>query len=101
MDCYAKTYAADGIAGFWVGAIPNIVRNSVINATELASYDQYKQMAMAVGMGDSLPTHIICSFGAGFNAVCVGSPVDVLKTRLMNKLPGDPANPLTMVAQIF
>jgi solute carrier family 25 uncoupling protein 8/9 len=39
MDCYRKTYAADGIKGFWVGAIPNIMRNSIINAAELASYD--------------------------------------------------------------
>jgi solute carrier family 25 uncoupling protein 8/9 len=39
MDCYRKTYAADGIKGFWVGALPNIMRNSIINAAELASYD--------------------------------------------------------------
>jgi solute carrier family 25 uncoupling protein 8/9 len=42
LDCYRKTYAASGIAGFWTGIIPNILRNSVINAAEIASYDQYK-----------------------------------------------------------
>jgi solute carrier family 25 (mitochondrial uncoupling protein), member 8/9 len=77
------------------------MRNSVINAAELASYDQYKQIALAVGMGDALPTHLFCSFGAGFNAVCVGSPLDVLKTRLMNKVPGDPTSPLTMITHIL
>lgn len=64
--------------------MPNIMRNSIINAAELASYDQFKQIAMANSVPDSLGLHIACSFGAGFNAVIVGSPVDVLKTRLMN-----------------
>jgi hypothetical protein len=98
MDCYRKTYAADGIKGFWVGAIPNIMRNSIISATELVSYDQYKQLATQMGFGDHLGTHIMCSFGGGFNAVMVGSPVDVLKTRLMNMQPGDPTNPFTMIS---
>jgi len=39
IDCYRKTYAAGGLPGFWVGIVPNILRNSVINAAEIASYD--------------------------------------------------------------
>lgn len=101
LDCYRKIIAADGILGLWVGVAPNIARNSIINAAELASYDQYKEIAVGLGYGDSLPLHIGCSFGAGFNAVCVGSPVDVLKTRLMNKVEGQPTNPFTMIAWIL
>lgn len=32
-----------------------------------------------------MPTHIACAFLTGFVVVCVGSPVDVLKTRVMNR----------------
>lgn len=39
IDCYKKTIAADGVKGLWVGVIPNIMRNSVINAAEIATYD--------------------------------------------------------------
>jgi hypothetical protein len=39
IDCYHKSYPAAGLAGFWVGIIPNILRSSVINAAELESYD--------------------------------------------------------------
>lgn len=46
IDCYRKIYAAGGITAFWTGIIPNILRNSVINAAEIASYDQYKQMLL-------------------------------------------------------
>jgi len=42
VDCYKKIIASDGITGLWVGVVPNIMRNSVINAAELASYDQFK-----------------------------------------------------------
>lgn len=39
IDCYKKSVAKDGVKGLWVGWAPNVVRNSVINAAELASYD--------------------------------------------------------------
>lgn len=39
MDCYSKIMKADGLKGFWVGWGPNVMRNSIINAAELASYD--------------------------------------------------------------
>jgi len=102
LDCYKKILAADGIAGLWVGVVPNIMRNSIINAAELASYDSYKQLAtQTLGMKDGLALHSLCAFGAGFNAVIVGSPVDVLKTRLMNKVAGQTTNPITMIGSIF
>jgi solute carrier family 25 uncoupling protein 8/9 len=39
-------------------------------------------------MEDSVACHIVCSAIAGFTACIVGSPVDVLKTRIMNAKPG-------------
>ena len=84
MDCYRKTIAKDGVKGLWVGVFPNMMRNATINAAELAAYDQFKQLALGAGAPNNLATHIVCAFGAGIAAVMVGSPVDVLKTRIMN-----------------
>jgi solute carrier family 25 uncoupling protein 8/9 len=39
LDCYKKVYAEAGIGGWWTGYAPNVFRNSIINAAELASYD--------------------------------------------------------------
>lgn len=39
MDAYSKIIKADGLVGLWKGLGPNIIRNSVINATELATFD--------------------------------------------------------------
>ena len=74
---------------------PNCIRNSVINAAELASYDQYKQMVLASGfLRDGIPCHLTCATMAGITACIVGSPVDVLKTRVMNAKQGMYKNPV-------
>lgn len=101
MDCYKKTFAKDGMKGLWVGWGPNVLRNSIINAAELAAYDQFKQMFLQVGMPDNILMHISCAFGAGFVACIVGSPVDVLKTRTMNIPIGSNLTPLGLVASMF
>ena len=86
LDCYKKIIAADGVKGLWIGIVPNIMRNSVINAAEIASYDQYKQMFLQyTRMPDDMRLHFLCGFMAGFTATCIGSPFDVIKTRMMNK----------------
>lgn len=46
-------------------------------------------------------THGLCAFGAGFVAVCFGSPVDVLKTRLMNATPGQKTGAFAIIAEMF
>lgn len=51
-------------------------------------------------MRDGVGLHITCAFLAGFNACVVGSPVDVMKTRLMNKQPGQPATVASLFAHI-
>uniref|UniRef100_A0A0A9YYM4 Mitochondrial uncoupling protein 3 n=1 Tax=Lygus hesperus TaxID=30085 RepID=A0A0A9YYM4_LYGHE len=85
-DAFRKIYKYEGIRGFWSGVVPNMVRNSVINACELATYDQIKQTVLEYNLlQDGVGCHIASASGAGFTAAFVGSPVDVLKTRLMNQ----------------
>jgi len=78
------------------------MRNSIINAAELASYDQFKQFfTQSCGFNPTaFYTHFTCAFGAGFNAVLVGSPVDVLKTRLMNATPGQATGIAAVISDI-
>lgn len=37
------TPVAEGVGALWTGLGPNIARNAIINAAELASYDQIKE----------------------------------------------------------
>lgn len=52
-------------------------------------------------MTDGLPLHIFCGFAAGGVALLVGSPVDVLKSRIMNRPPGSGESVLGLVANMF
>lgn len=88
-DAYTKIVRKEGVLGLWKGLAPNIMRNSVINATELATFDQVKEMVLRSKlMGDTIGCHLFCSSIAGFVAAVIGSPVDVLKTRIMNSTAG-------------
>jgi len=77
------------------------LRNSVINAAELATYDQFKEMLLKYNIvRDGTPCHLASASLAGFAAVCVGSPLDVVKTRVMNAAPGVYKNPLDCVIKV-
>ncbi|KAL5222565.1 hypothetical protein ABZP36_027278 [Zizania latifolia] len=84
LNAYATIIRQEGIGALWTGLGPNIARNAIINAAELASYDQLKQVFLRLpGFTDNIFTHLLAGLGAGFLAVCIGSPVDVVKSRMM------------------
>ncbi|KAJ6750703.1 hypothetical protein OIU85_001261 [Salix viminalis] len=84
LDAYFTIVRQEGLGALWTGLGPNIARNAIINAAELASYDQVKQTILQIpGFMDSAFTHVLAGLGAGFFAVCIGSPIDVVKSRMM------------------
>ena len=44
VDAYVRIVREEGALGLWKGLGPNVVRNSVMNATELVSYDVAKEV---------------------------------------------------------
>ena len=78
-----KIVASNGVKGLWLGWSCNVVRNGIINAAEISSYDQTKQMMMQVGFVDGPLLHAICAVTCSAVAAVVGSPADVVKTRAM------------------
>jgi len=101
MSAYSIIAKEEGIAGLWKGLGPNVARNAIINAAELASYDQVKQTLLSVGMKDGVQTHLLSALGAGFIAVCVGSPVDVVKSRVMADKTGQFTGVFNCFAKTF
>jgi solute carrier family 25 uncoupling protein 8/9 len=89
FGAYAAIVRAEGVRALWTGLGPNVARNALINAAELASYDQIKESLLASGLfQDNVYCHLASGLGAGLVAVCVGSPVDVVKSRMMGAAPG-------------
>ncbi|GAV65495.1 Mito_carr domain-containing protein, partial [Cephalotus follicularis] len=86
LNAYSTIVRQEGVGALWTGLGPNIARNAIINAAELASYDQVKQTLLKIpGFTDNVVTHLFAGLGAGFFAVCIGSPVDVVKSRMMGE----------------
>lgn len=84
LDAYSTIVRTEGVRGLWTGIGPAIMRNSIINATELATYEQSKEMlAQQGGMREGVSLHFAAAVCAGFMATMVGNPVDVIKTRVM------------------
>lgn len=85
VGAYFSIARTEGTAALWTGLGPNIGRNAIVNAAELASYDAIKQALIEGGMADGVPVHLAAGLGAGFFAVVCGSPVDVVKSRIMGE----------------
>ncbi|CAN6559452.1 unnamed protein product [Malus baccata var. baccata] len=81
LDAYSTIVRQEGLGALWTGLGPNVARNAIVNAAELASYDQVKETILKIpGSTDNILTHILAGLGAGFFAVSIGSPVDVVCT---------------------
>lgn len=84
VRAYVDIARSEGvIGGLYKGYGPNLLRNSIISATEIVTYDVTKQNLLQLGLEDSPVTHFAAGTTAGFAATVLGSPWDVLGTRLM------------------
>ena len=71
------------ISGLWRGWGPNSMRASLVQMGDLTTYDTAKQYFLANGYKDNYVTHGLASGCAGVVAAIIGTPADVIKTRLM------------------
>ncbi|XP_034119104.1 mitochondrial uncoupling protein 4 isoform X1 [Drosophila nasuta] len=75
-----------GVKGLWKGSIPNVQRAALVNLGDLTTYDTIKHLIMhRLQMPDCHTVHVLASICAGFVAAIMGTPADVVKTRIMNQ----------------
>lgn len=85
IDGMVRMIREEGFTSLFRGVWPNSTRAMLMTASQLATYDLFKQELLArAKMKDNLTTHFTASFLAGFVATTVCSPVDVIKTRVMS-----------------
>ncbi|XP_017091468.1 mitochondrial uncoupling protein 4 isoform X2 [Drosophila bipectinata] len=79
-----------GVRGLWKGSIPNVQRAALVNLGDLTTYDTIKHLIMdRLQMPDCHTVHVLASVCAGFVAAIMGTPADVVKTRIMNQPTDD------------
>lgn len=88
LDGLIRMVREEGAASLFRGVEANSARALLMNASQLASYDAFKQICLQkLGMHDHLGTHFTASLAAGLVATTICSPVDVIKTRVMSAHP--------------
>jgi hypothetical protein len=79
-------YNENGIIGFWRGVGPTSTRATIVAASELGTYDHFKESLLHSGyFQDNMITHFIASISAGFISAVVSNPFDFAKSRIMNQ----------------
>lgn len=75
----------EGVLTLWRGCLPTVARAMVVNAAQLASYSQAKQLVLSTGyFKDNILLHFIASMISGLITTAASMPVDIAKTRIQN-----------------
>jgi solute carrier family 25 protein 14/30 len=81
-----QVYKAGKIRGFYNGVDATISRATVVNASQMPSYDFIKHKLINFEiLDDNYICHFVSSLFAGIVLTCVSGPFDIARTRLMNQ----------------
>ncbi|XP_051117645.1 mitochondrial uncoupling protein 4-like [Andrographis paniculata] len=95
VDALRRIRRSEGTAALWRGSSLTVFRAMVVTASQLASYDQFKEKILESDvMSDGMGTHVTASLAAGMVAAVASNPIDVIKTRVMNMKVDGAAAPL-------
>lgn len=85
-DAFLKIVRTSGVRGLWKGSVPNVQRAALVNLGDLTTYDSAKRFILRnTSLEDNHLVHVMSSTCAGFVAASMGTPADVVKTRIMNQ----------------
>ncbi|GAA5980315.1 hypothetical protein JCM5350_000941 [Sporobolomyces pararoseus] len=100
FDGVLRIVREEGGAALFRGAGPNVARAVLMNASQLATYDVFKNAILTFDlMKDGLGLHFTSSFLAGTVATTICAPFDVVKSRIMNA--SSSASVSTVIANSF
>lgn len=85
FSALARITKEEGFFTMWRGVIPTIGRAIVVNAVQLASYSQAKELLIKTGyFEEGILLHFCGSMMSGFATTVASLPVDIAKTRVQN-----------------
>ncbi|KAL2306953.1 hypothetical protein Nmel_004902 [Mimus melanotis] len=83
---FLKILSEGGVRGLWTGWVPNVQRAALVNMGDLTTYDSVKHfLLLNTTLVDNSVTHSVSSVCSGLVAAVLGTPADVVKTRIMNQ----------------
>ncbi|KAG9347569.1 hypothetical protein JZ751_005138 [Albula glossodonta] len=83
---FLKIVSEGGVRGLWAGWVPNVQRAALVNLGDLTTYDTVKHFILRnTSLEDNSLCHALASTCSGLVAAIMGTPADVVKTRIMNQ----------------
>eukprot|EP00747_Dinoflagellata_sp_TGD_P029395 gnl/TRDRNA2_/TRDRNA2_133888_c0_seq1.p1 gnl/TRDRNA2_/TRDRNA2_133888_c0~~gnl/TRDRNA2_/TRDRNA2_133888_c0_seq1.p1 ORF type:complete len:317 (-),score=39.37 gnl/TRDRNA2_/TRDRNA2_133888_c0_seq1:284-1126(-) len=74
----------EGVASLWRGCGPTVTRAALVTGSQITTYDEVKAAMLRLGYPDAFQVHLCSAISSATVACIVTSPVDVVKTRIMN-----------------
>merc|ERR1711879_131242 len=87
LDGIARICREEGPLALWRGCGPTVVRAALVTASQITTYEEAKAALHRAAVPDGIRAHLICAMASATVACVVTSPVDLVKTRLMNAQP--------------
>lgn len=86
LQAFISIYNQEGIQGLWRGVCPTAQRAGVIVGVELPIYDMCKHYFIKMNLlPDNSTNHFLSSFISSLGGAVASTPLDVVRTRLMNQ----------------
>ncbi|WWD21559.1 hypothetical protein CI109_106045 [Kwoniella shandongensis] len=91
----------EGASSLARGLAPNTIRAILMNASQLVTYDFFKDALLSANvMQNGMPLHFLSSALAGTVATTICAPADVVKSRIMNmKYGAGGPGPIGLITQ--
>lgn len=87
FDALLRITREEGLFTLWRGCIPTIGRAMVVNAAQLASYSQAKQILLSTSyFSDNIGCHFAASMISGLITTAASMPVDIGKILFVKNL---------------
>ncbi|KAI3760060.1 hypothetical protein L1987_50449 [Smallanthus sonchifolius] len=79
-----KIAAKEGVTALWKGVGPAMARAGALTASQMATYDEFKQVLLKwTSLEEGFYLHLASSTIAGLMSTLITAPMDMVKTRLM------------------
>lgn len=88
FDAAAQIMKKEGVATFWRGSAPFVNRAMLVGATQVGTYDQFKEMYANAGVPRGIPNVFCAAMTAGLLYSCITMPFEAVKNRMAFQTPG-------------
>ncbi|XP_002966666.2 mitochondrial substrate carrier family protein ucpB isoform X1 [Selaginella moellendorffii] len=86
LHAFSSIARTEGIQGLYRGVVPTMQRAAILNAVQVPAYDHTKHTLLNAGIvREGIVCHLISSMVAGLATAIAISPVDLIRTRIMQQ----------------